>query len=262
FVEGLYRHYHRYGLDVVGVETPEFTFEQIASNVRQAIHSDGLTYPVVQDNRYGTWNAYQNRYWPAEYLIDARGQVRHTQFGEGKYASDERDVRALLVAAGARPLPAPMTAHAIVPSNRIGTLETYLNPQRAVGFVTRLTTGLHAYSAPANLGLDQWALGGRWSIGSEAITPAGAGSFIEGGVQARDVYLVMTSAGGVPRQGRVLLGGKPIPARSAGADVGRGGRFTVRGERLYNLVSLPKDAQMLLKVELPPGVSAYDFTFG
>jgi cytochrome c biogenesis protein CcdA/thiol-disulfide isomerase/thioredoxin len=262
FVEGLYRHYHPYGLDVVGVETPEFTFEQIASNVRQAIHSDGITYPVVQDNRYGTWDAYQNEYWPAEYLIDARGELRHTQFGEGNYGEDERDVRALLTAAGAKHLPPLMSAHAIIPSQNIGTPETYLNPQRQDGFVKRLRAGLHTYSAPGNLALDSWALGGTWSIGSQSITPARAGAFIEGGVQARDVYLVMTSAGGAPRRGRVLLGGAPIPARYAGTDVGPGGWFTVRSERLYNLVKLPTDAQMLLKVELPPGVTAYDFTFG
>jgi cytochrome c biogenesis protein CcdA/thiol-disulfide isomerase/thioredoxin len=262
FVEGLYRHYHRYGLDVVGVETPEFTFEQIASNVRQAIQSDGITYPVVQDNHYGTWNAYQNQYWPAEYLIDAHGNVRHTQFGEGNYGEDERDVRALLVDAGARNLPPPMTAHAIIPSKNVGTPETYLNPQRAQGFLTALRRGVHAYRAPSDVGLDEWALGGTWSIGPESITPAGSDAVIEGGIQARDVYLVMTSAGGVARRGRVLLGGRPLPARDAGTDVGPGGWFTVRSERLYNLVKLTGDATFLLKVQLPPGVSAYDFTFG
>jgi len=107
FLKGLYATYHRYGLEIVGVETPEFTFEQSASNVQQAIGSDGLHYPVVQDNRYGTWNAYQNQYWPAEYLIDATGQIRHTQFGEGDYKQDEAAVRELLYEAGARHLPPP-----------------------------------------------------------------------------------------------------------------------------------------------------------
>ena len=107
FLKGLYATYHKYGLDIVGVETPEFTFEQVASNVQQAINSDGLRYPVVQDNRYGTWNAYQNQYWPAEYLIDSTGEVRHTQFGEGDYLQDEAAVRELLYEAGARNLPPP-----------------------------------------------------------------------------------------------------------------------------------------------------------
>src|SRR5437588_895955 len=100
YVKGLYAAYHRYGLEVVGVEPPEFTFEQDAGNVAQAIRSDGIRYPVVQDNTYGTWNAYSNQYWPAEYLIDASGHVRHTQFGEGEYKQSEAAVRALLTDAG------------------------------------------------------------------------------------------------------------------------------------------------------------------
>jgi cytochrome c biogenesis protein CcdA/thiol-disulfide isomerase/thioredoxin len=264
FVEGLYQHYHRYGLDVVGVETPEFTFEQNPANVRQAIDSDRITYPVVQDNRYGTWDAYQNQYWPAEYYIDARGEVRHTKFGEGNYKQDEAAVRQLLFDAGARHLPPPMTAHATIPSSDLGTPETYLNPQRAQSFVS-LQSGTHTYSAPRNLPLNEWALGGTWNAGPQSITPAGGAgttATITGGVQAKDIYLVMTSAGSTPRQGRVLLGGRTIPAKYAGSDVGPGGYFTVRAERLYNLVRLPTDAQALLTVQLPPGVSAYDFTFG
>src|SRR5205085_3494389 len=115
FLKGLYATYHRYGLEIVGVETPEFTFEQDTGNVEQAIRSDGLRYPVVQDNRYGTWNAYQNQYWPAEYLIDSRGHVRHTQFGEGDYKESEAAVRQLLYESGTRDLPPPMSAHAVVP---------------------------------------------------------------------------------------------------------------------------------------------------
>ncbi|MHB1571022.1 MAG: cytochrome c biogenesis protein/redoxin [Solirubrobacteraceae bacterium] len=131
FVKGLYANYHRYGLEVVGVETPEFTFEQEASNVQQAIAADGIRYPVVQDNKYGTWNAYQNQYWPAEYFIDAHGEVRHTQFGEGNYREDEAVVRELLHQAGVRRLPPPMTVHETLPSSGLQTPETYLNPSRA-----------------------------------------------------------------------------------------------------------------------------------
>jgi cytochrome c biogenesis protein CcdA/thiol-disulfide isomerase/thioredoxin len=153
FLKGLYATYHRYGLDIVGVETPEFTFEQEASNVQQAISSDGLRYPVVQDNRYGTWNAYQNQYWPAEYLIDAKGEVRHTQFGEGNYKEDEAAVRELLYEAGVRNLPPPMTAHAMMPSAQLATPETYLNPQRQQDFATALKAGTYTYHAPSSLQL-------------------------------------------------------------------------------------------------------------
>jgi cytochrome c biogenesis protein CcdA/thiol-disulfide isomerase/thioredoxin len=262
FVEGLYKHYHRYGLDVVGIETPEFTFEQEASNVRQAIHADGITYPVVQDNRYGTWNAYGNQYWPAEYYIDATGEVRRYEPGEGGYRRDEQVVRTLLRAAGATQLPALMTAHAQIASKHIGTPETYLNPQRQDGFIEPLQRGVFSYSLPSNVGLDQWALGGTWSVGSQSITPAQSRATISGGVQARDVYLVMTSRGNEPRRGRVLINGRPISAADRGNDVSSGGYFTVRSERLYNLVKLRGDATFTITVQLPRGIQAYDFTFG
>src|ERR1019366_8441906 len=146
FLKGLYATSPRSGLQVVGRETPEFTFEQEAGNVQQAIASDGLRYPVVQDNAYGTWNAYQNQYWPAEYLIDAQGQVRHTQFGEGSYRADEAAVRQLLYEAGARKLPPPMSAHAIVPSSGLASPETYLNSERGQTLAQPLQTGRHFYA--------------------------------------------------------------------------------------------------------------------
>ena len=261
FLKGLYATYHRYGLDIVGVETPEFTFEQEASNVAQAISTDGLRYPVVQDNRYGTWNAYQNEYWPAEYLIDATGQVRHTQFGEGSYREDEAAVRELLYEAGAHHLPAPMTAHAVMPSSNLGTPETYLDPQRAQGFAQPVKSGVHFYPGVLEPIVNEWGLHGTWRATSQSITPAGPGTTITGRFQAAHVYLVMTSAGNVPRHVGVLLDGHRISATTAGSDV-HGGEVTVRGQRLYSLVSLPGDQDHTITLQVPRGVSAYDFTFG
>jgi cytochrome c biogenesis protein CcdA len=261
FLKGLYATYHRYGLQVVGVETPEFTFEQEASNVQQAIDSDGLHYPVVQDNRYGTWDAYQNQYWPAEYLIDSTGQVRHTQFGEGDYKQDEAAVRELLYEAGARDLPPPMTAHAIMPSANLETPETYLNPQRAQGFSQPLRAGVHSYAGVSSPIINEFGLRGTWNVTAESATPVSAGATITGRFQAARVYLVLTSAGNVPRTATVLLDGRPISAADSGADV-HGGRVTVVGQRLYALVSLPTDEAHTVTIDIPPGVSAYDFTFG
>src|SRR5579884_4144973 len=261
FLKGLYSAYHPYGLEVVGVETPEFTFEQIASNVQQAIASDGLRYPVVQDNNYGTWDAYGNQYWPAEYLVDARGQVRHVQFGEGDYGQTEVAVRELLHQAGVRHLPPPAQPHAIVPSQGVGTPETYLNDQRAQGFVQPLAPGVHSYSAGGPLSQNQFALGGRWKVTGQSSTALAPGDTISAGFQAARVYLVLTSAGNRPRQIRVLLDGRPIAGRQAGSDV-HGGLVTVRGQRLYELVSLPSDQQHTLELQVAPGISAYDFTFG
>ena len=262
FLKGLYATYHRYGLDIVGVETPEFTFEQEAGNVQQAIQSDGLRYPVVQDNRYGTWNAYQNQYWPAEYLIDAHGEVRHTQFGEGNYRADEAAVRQLLYEGGARHLPPPMGSRAMLPSSQLGTPETYLDPVRSTGFAQPLQSGTHFYAGILHPPLNEFGLHGTWRVSSQAATPVSSGASISGGFQAQHVYLVMTSAGNRPRTVRVLLGGQPLPARYAGPDVRPGGLVTVRGQRLYSLISLPSAAQGAFTVEIPPGVSAYDFTFG
>jgi len=261
FLKGLYATYHRYGLDVVGVETPEFTFEQQAGNVSQAIQSEGLRYPVVQDNLYGTWNAYQNQYWPAEYLIDARGQVRHTQFGEGEYKPDEAAVRQLLYAAGARHLPPPMTAQAIMPSSALATPETYLNPDRSQSFAQPLKAGVHFYPGVIDPPVNGFGLHGTWRVTSQSATPVSSGASITGRFSAQHVYLVLTSSGAQPRPVRVLLDGRPISAGEKGADV-HGGAVTVRGQRLYALIALPGDQQRTLTVDIPPGVSAYDFTFG
>ena len=176
FLKGLYATYHRYGLDIVGVETPEFTFEQDAGNVAQAIAADGLRYPVVQDNRYGTWNAYQNQYWPAEYLIDAHGQVRHTQFGEGSYKADEAAVRELLYEAGARHLPPPMTATAIMPSTRAGDSRDLPRAQRNQGFAQPLRAGTHFYPGVTDPPINEFGLHGTWTVTGAVLHPGvGAG---------------------------------------------------------------------------------------
>ena len=234
FLKGLYATYHRYGLEIVGVETPEFTFEQEAGNVQQAIASDGLRYPVVQDNAYGTWNAYQNQYWPAEYLIDAQGQVRHTQFGEGSYRADEAAVRQLLYEAGARKLPPPMTAHAIMPSSGLGTPETYLDAQRNQGFAQPLRSGTHFYPGVASPSLNEFGLHGTWTVTNQSATPRSLGATITGRFQAAHAYLVLTSAGDRPRSVRVSLDGHPIARRA-----GRGRRPRRRRHRAWSASLCP-----------------------
>ena len=210
--------------------------------MRQAIPSDGIRYPVVQDNHYGTWNAYQNQYWPAEYLIDAHGQVRHTQFGEGDYKQDEAAVRQLLYEAGAHHLPPPMTAHAIMPSAHSARPRPTSTPQRAQGFASAaagrgpllpgaVLAAAERVRAPGPLECRPRSRPPRWPPGRRSAA----------GFQAAHVYLVMTSAGNVPRRVRVLLDGRPIPAADAGADVQRRRRSPCAGQRLYSLVSLPGD---------------------
>jgi hypothetical protein len=154
-----------------------------------------------------------------------------------------------------------MTASAIMPSSNLQTPETYLDYQRAAGFAQQPKQGIITYGAPRNLSLNEFALNGTWKVGSESITPVGSSASVSGGVQAQHVYLVMTSSGNVPRSVHVLLDGRPLPNSVAGADV-HNGAVTVRGQRLYSLVSFPADQQAVVTVQVPPGVSAYDFTFG
>ncbi|HUA73358.1 MAG TPA: cytochrome c biogenesis protein DipZ [Solirubrobacteraceae bacterium] len=253
--------YRHDGLTVVGVETPEFAFERDAANVRNAIDQFGLRYPVVQDNEMGTWNAYGNEYWPADYLIDARGHVRYATFGEGDYDQTETAIRALLAEAGHQIGGRSAPRGVVVPS-QLATPETYLGTERAEGWLQRPRDGVHDYGAPASggLGLNQFAYSGTWKIGGQP-AEALAGAGIDVDFQAKHVYLVLSSAGETPRQLQVLLDGRPIPARYAGSDV-HGGVVTVRGQRLYTLVSLPHDERRRLSLRFAPGISGFAFTFG
>jgi cytochrome c biogenesis protein CcdA/thiol-disulfide isomerase/thioredoxin len=251
--------YRREGLTIVGVETPEFGFEKEAANVSAAIGRFGIRYPVVQDNNMGTWNAYANEAWPADYLIDARGHVRYVAIGEGDYGRTETAIRALLAEAGRAPGARSRPRGVVVPS-REATPETYLGRARAEGWTVPPKPGLHDYGpAPATLPLDEFAYSGTWTITSQPAT-AGPGAGIDTDFYARHVYLVLSSPGHA-RRVRVLLDGRPIPAADAGADVAAAA-VTVRGERLYTLVSLPHPQRHRLSLRFDPGVTGYAFTFG
>ncbi|HEY4450982.1 MAG TPA: cytochrome c biogenesis protein CcdA [Solirubrobacteraceae bacterium] len=253
--------YRRAGLTIVGVETPEFAFERDAGNVANAIGQFGLRYPVVQDNNMGTWNAYGNQYWPADYLIDASGQVRYASFGEGDYDKTETAIRALLAEAGA-PVGGRSHPRGVIVPSREATPETYLGTARAQGWIDAPRAGTHDYGPAATgaLGLNDFAFSGTWNISAQpALAGAGAGIDVE--FQAKNVYLVLSSAGGRPLPVQVLLDGRPIGRAAAGADV-RSSIVTVRGQRLYSLVSLPRNERHHLALRLAAGISGYAFTFG
>jgi cytochrome c biogenesis protein CcdA/thiol-disulfide isomerase/thioredoxin len=253
--------YRHDGLTIVGVETPEFAFEHDAGNVANAIEQFGIRYPVVQDNDMGTWNAYGNEYWPADYLIDASGHVRYAAFGEGDYGETETAIRALLAETGAQVGGMSRPTGVVVPSEQ-ATPETYLGTARAQGFLDGPHPGLHDYGPGPhpNLDVSDFAYTGTWNIAAQpAQAVAGAGIEVE--FEAQNVYLVLSSPGERPRPVRVLLDGRPIAGAFAGADV-HGGVVTVRRERLYTLVSLPRDEQHRLTLRFAPGVTGYAFTFG
>jgi cytochrome c biogenesis protein CcdA/thiol-disulfide isomerase/thioredoxin len=253
--------YAKDGLTIVGVETPEFAFEKDASNVSDAIGQFGLRYPVVQDNNMGTWNAYGNEYWPADYLIDAKGQVRYATFGEGDYDKTETAIRALLAEAGYQVGGKSHPTGVITPSE-IATPETYMGTLRAQGWIDAPKTGTHDYGPPpsGSLALNDFAYSGTWNIGSQpAEAISGAGVDLE--FKAKNVYLVLSSPGERPMTVTVTLDGHPIPAAEAGGDV-HDGVVTVRRQRLYWLVALKGDEQHRLSLRFENGVTGYDFTFG
>jgi cytochrome c biogenesis protein CcdA/thiol-disulfide isomerase/thioredoxin len=256
--------YRAKGLTIVGVHTPEFPFERKASNVGAALQRQAIRYPVVQDNDYGIWNAFGNQYWPAKYLVDAKGRVRYVHFGEGSYKETEAAIRTLLAEAGDRRLGAAATPEGMIETvGHRATPETYLGTARAQSFSpVGPQDGTHDYTAaaPASLRQSVFSLGGRWDIDRESAR-AVLGATITARVVGRAVYLVLSSAGDRPRRVRVELDGRPIRARDAGADV-RGGVVTVRAQRLYSLVKLATLGEHVLTLRLDSGVSGYAFTFG
>ena len=264
YVKAWNERYAGRGLTIVGVHTPEFAFERKTANVRDAVARERLRYPVVQDNDYGTWNAYGNQYWPAKYLVDATGQVRYTHFGEGDYKQTEAAIRALLAESGARDLGAaasPGRQPAV--AGLRATPETYLGSARAKSFSPAgPRDGTHAYtpSSTRRLPQDVFTLGGRWAVDRQSAR-AVRGATLSARVRAKSVYLVMSSRGERPRKVRVLLDGAPIRRAVAGADVARAA-ITVRGQRLYRLVRLARFEKHVLTLRFAPGVSGYAFTFG
>jgi cytochrome c biogenesis protein CcdA/thiol-disulfide isomerase/thioredoxin len=253
--------YGEKGLTIVGVHTPEFAFEHDAGNVQSAIARFGLKYPVAQDNNMGTWNAYGNEYWPADYLIDAKGQVRYAAAGEGDYARTETAIRALLAEAG-KSVGGMSHPKDVVKPSEVATPETYLGTERGQGWRDGPSGGVHDYgkNVPVELGLNEFAFSGTWNIAGQPAT-AVSGAGVDAEFEAKNVYLVLSSQGESPRRVEVLLDGRPISANDAGADV-RDGAVTVGRQRLYSLVSLSGDQQHRLTLRFDPGVSGYAFTFG
>src|SRR3954468_5442948 len=261
YLEAWQQQYGNQGFTVVGVHSPEFPFEKEAGNVQAAIRQNHLTYPVVQDNDLATWDAWGNQYWPSEYLVDAQGNVRDAHFGEGNYDETERAIRTLLQDAGHSNLGSGARASAQAPSAGATTPETYLGAARASGWVNgEIHPGNQDFgAAPAELPVNHFGYSGGWGITEEDATSA-TGARIDLEFNARRVFLVLGSVDQA-RHIHVLLDGKPIPAKLAGADV-RHGEATIKSQRLYRLVDLPAVGQRRLSLLFDPGITGYAFTFG
>jgi cytochrome c biogenesis protein CcdA/thiol-disulfide isomerase/thioredoxin len=238
--------YRSKGLVILGVHTPEFAFEHDLGNVRAAVRRLKIHYPVALDNKYGTWDAYGNKYWPADYLVDQRGHVRDIHFGEGDYDGTERDIRLLLKAGGTESL-AKETHQPDRTPIEPRTPETYLgytNLDAYDGSPLSIDTDAR-YTFPPGLKSDTFALAGIWHVGSERIV-AGKDARLRLRFHARDVHLVLTGRGTVG----VKLNGR------------RGPTVRVTSDRLYTLVTQPHARDGLLELAFTPGLAAYAFTFG
>jgi len=273
YINAWYDHYKDSGLVIIGVHSPEFDFEKDTKNVQQAVTKFGIQYPVAIDSDMAIWKAFNNRFWPAHYFVDAQGRIRGHHFGEGKYARSERTIRQLLTEAGAKNLPDPLDeaagqgVSAAADSANVASPETYLGFERAENFQSPGSFARNAvknYQQPASLTLNQWALGGRWKVGGERAALDAAPGRIVFRFKARDLHLVLgPGADRKPVRFRVLLDGKP-PGADHGMDIDADGAGTVREQRLYQLIRQKGGVQEHeFTIEfLDPHVEAYSFTFG
>lgn len=244
-----YSKYKDSGLEIIGVHSPEYAFEKETRNVMSGAQDLGITYPVAIDNNLATWTNYRNRYWPAHYLIDSEGTVRHIKFGEGGYQTTEKLIRKLLQEANpSAALPAPIEASDDGPVAGATTPETYLGTTKKVNYAGEepYKAGVGLYSMPANQPGDSFSLKGSWDLGTQSITPAGAGSSIALNYHAKQVYIVVSGEGMI----EVVRDGKTTSVAVSGTPT------------LYQIVDDPGIREGKLEVKIPQGIQAYSFTFG
>jgi thiol-disulfide isomerase/thioredoxin len=273
YIRAWHERYRDHGLVVVGVHTPEFPFERDGENVRQAVQDMGIEYAVAVDNAYAIWQAFDNHFWPALYLIDVRGNMRHHQNGEGAYDRTELVLQRLLVEAGDgrfdRQLVSvdPSGIEADADWDSLRSAENYLGYERTVNLAPAeraMADEPQNFHAPDRLQLNHWSPEGVWTIGPEAARlnqPAGR---IEYRFHARDLHLVMGPAKrGESVRFRVRIDGEP-PGHAHGLDVDDNGYGTVTQQRLYQLIRQPdKIVDRQFEIEfLDPDIEAYAFTFG
>ena len=265
--------YKDQGLVVIGVHSPEFEFEKNVDNVRRAAKDMRVDYPIAIDSDHAIWRAFRNNYWPALYFVDARGKIRHHQFGEGEYERSEMIIQQLLAEAGMGGIGHELVsvdargAEAAADWGSLKSPENYVGYARTANFASPGRAVLdkpHVYATPARLRLNHWALSGDWTIGKQATMLNKANGRIAYRFHARDLHLVMgPAARGTSVRFRVLIDGQP-PGAAHGIDVDDQGNGTLTEQRLYQLIRQPKPiADRQFEIEfLDPGVEAFAFTFG
>ncbi|NMN71630.1 cytochrome c biogenesis protein DipZ [Rhizobium sp. 57MFTsu3.2] len=265
--------YRDQGLVVIGVHSPEFAFEKRVDNVRQAIDKFQIGYPVAIDNDFKIWRSFANNYWPAHYFIDAKGQIRHTQFGEGDYEQSERVIQDLLAeAAGSKKVDAATVtldakgAEAAPDFAQLQSGESYIGYLRAANFISPEGVGADA-ARDYTVGkpdLNEWGLTGKWTVGGEQASLDQAGGGITYRFSARDLHLVLgPGADGKKIRFQVKVDGV-APGADHGSDIDAEGNGTVSETRLYQLVRQSGEVrERTFEIRfLDPGVEAFVFTFG
>jgi thiol-disulfide isomerase/thioredoxin len=255
------------GLVVIGVHAPEFGFERDVKRVRKAVQDGQLDYPIVLDNDFTIWRAFNNQAWPALYFLDAQGRLRHQQFGEGDYERAEQLIRQLLKEAGRAP-DAGMAQVALTGIGAAPDLGNVRSPETYLGHAHGAARGVlpdrikrYAGGSPR---LNEWALSGDWIVRGEYAELSGDGGGIALRFHARDLHLVLgPAADAKPLAFRISIDGKP-PGADAGIDVDAEGRGMASGERLYQLVRQRGPVrERLFEIRFDtPGARAYAFTFG
>jgi thiol-disulfide isomerase/thioredoxin len=254
------------GLVVIGVHTPEFSFEHDIDGVRQATREREIDYPVVVDNDYAVWSAFDNHYWPALYFVDADGVIRDQQFGEGRYEQSERIIQQLLGVERELVSVEGLGVEAEADWDHLRTPETYLGYERSEHFASpdgAAFDGRRAYELPERLRFNHWALAGEWTIGREHVALDQAGGSIAIRFHSRHAHLVLSPGAREPIPFRVLLDGE-APGPSHGVDIAEDGNGLLRDGRMYQLVR-EHDAVRERTLEitfLEPGAESYAFTFG
>lgn len=258
YLRNWYEKYKDKGLVIIGVHSPEFEFEKDNNNLSRAIKDFGITYPVVQDNNFATWRAYQNKYWPAKYFIDKEGNIRYWHFGEGGYDESEKVIQELLKETGAENVPTGTDNPTY--SVNAKTRETYLGYGRMENFSSneKIKKGeSYKYSFPTRLGENNFAFDGEWMVNEEYSAPK-SGSKLEIDFNAKEVYLVMRTN---KEESKVKVW-VDDQVQSLGDDVHEG-MVEVDSDRLYKLVKLDTPGRHVLKLEFEDGdCEVFAFTFG
>lgn len=265
--------YRAQGLVIIGVHAPEFAFEKDQHNVEQAIRDLGITYPVAMDNQFAIWNAYKNEYWPAHYLIDAQGRIRHQHFGEGAYQETELMIQTLLkethqgrLAIGDALVQVAGSGATAAASAMERSPETYLGYMRQQNLASPEAIKKDApaqYSTPRALKLNQWALQGLWQLSGESAALQTSGGAISYRFSGRDLHLVMGSRSGKPVRFKVTLDGA-APGLDHGVDIDAEGNGVVQEQRLYQLIRQGGGvADRTFRIQFfSPDAEAFAFTFG